>query len=677
MKSTLLKFILTLSLFSTAAPFVFPQERTEDPILDYQKAALEKKLDSSRYWSLLLHYRDPALWGNAKSEIDGKDFFLSPNGNRDPKSELIETIRSFFRTPTEEELTEVKLHPICKYPERFRWLDSELHFDKNLLPSPKCERYKNWIEALNPASIKLIFASFYLNNPASLFGHNLLKIGSENSSRSEILDYAVNFAANNAPEDSALVYTFKGLAGGYPGYFSIFPYYYKINEYNDIESRDLWEYELDLSPEDSRRIASHVWELVSTYFDYFFFDENCSYHLLSLVELGNPELRLRDKFHLYTIPTDTVKLLLEQEGLVRKKYYRPSLSSKLDQKLLLLDPEEKRKVFSYLKGNLDLPEVLDSSDGQKQAYVLDTILDASRYQQSLKPYTPEQERRYRSVLLERSKLQFPPLPEQPPTVSPPEEGHGSGRLKFSRGESTLGGYSEFAIRPAYHDFLNNDRGYVPFSTIEYFPVVVRKYDLQKNPTIEEASLVKILSLSPVTQISTPISFFVDVGADSSMIKREFRNEKTLPYLAGISAGIAPWLLQPAYQKDREDYTKVYRTANFNAEAGGGLTFSNVNSGSSFLWTFSFQLGGKGRANGYYPEGMLIAPQAAVFTGCSFGNWKLGLSAQYFAFSIYGYKDDFKVSPGIRYSPSRNTEIRLEGKLQKYYEEAQLSVSIFF
>ncbi|TGK31546.1 DUF4105 domain-containing protein [Leptospira gomenensis] len=658
-------------------PFLFSQEQTSDPILSYENSALEKNLDSSRYWSLLLHYRDPIFLGKSKSEIDGKDFFLSPNGHKDPKSELIATIRSFFKTPTEEELGETKLHPLCKYPERFRWLDSQLRFDKSLLPSLKCERYNNWIQALNPASIKLIFASFYLNNPASLFGHNLLKIGSENSSRSEILDYAVNFAANNAPEDSALAYTIKGLAGGYPGYFSIFPYYYKINEYNDIESRDLWEYELELGPEDSKRIASHVWELGSTYFDYFFFDENCSYHLLSLVELGKPELRLRDQFNLYTIPTDTVKLLLEQEGLVRKKTYRPSLSSKLDQKLLLLDAQEKRKVFEYLNGNMDLPEVLDASDGQRRAYVLDTILDAGRYQQSLKTYSPEQERRYRNVLLERSKLQFPPFPEQPPTVSPPEEGHGSGRLKFSRGESTLGGYSEFAIRPAYHDFLNNDRGYVPFSTIEYFPVVLRKYDSQKNLALEEASLVKILSLSPITPISTPVSFFVDVGADSSMIKREYQNEKTLSYLAGISAGMSSWLLQPVYQKDREDYTKAYRTTNFNAEAGGGLTFSNVNSGSSLLWTFSFQLGGKGRANGYYPEGMLIAPQAAVFTGCSFGDWKLGLSAQYFAFSIYGYKDDFKVSPGIRYSPSRNIEIRLEGKLQKYYEEAQLSVSVFF
>ncbi|EMY24798.1 PF13387 domain protein [Leptospira interrogans serovar Australis str. 200703203] len=333
---------LFIIVFILSSSFVFSEEK--NPIQLYQEIALSKKLDLNRYWRLLLHYRDPIFFGKSKSEADGNEFFLSPNGKTDPKAELLETISSFFREPLPEEIEETKLHPFCKYPERFRWLDSQLNFDRGLLPKLNCERYKNWIEALNPTSIKLIFASFYLNNPASLFGHNLLKIGSGESSKSEILDYAVNFAANNSPDDSALVYTIKGVMGGYPGVFSIFPYYYKINEYNDMESRDLWEYELNFDEEQSKRITAHIWELGSTHFDYFFFDENCSYQLLSLLEIGNPELKLRDRFNLYTIPSDTVKLILEQEGLVRKKSYRPSLSSKMNQKLFYL---EKKKDIGY------------------------------------------------------------------------------------------------------------------------------------------------------------------------------------------------------------------------------------------------------------------------------------------------------------------------------------------
>uniref|UniRef100_UPI002FC99BCA Lnb N-terminal periplasmic domain-containing protein n=1 Tax=Leptospira ainlahdjerensis TaxID=2810033 RepID=UPI002FC99BCA len=653
---------------------LFGQTTDFETIQSYKDSALNLQLDSARYWRLLLHYRDPLLFGKPKSEVDGEDFFLSPNGKKDPQSELTATIQSFFREPTPEEISESKLHPLCKFPERFRWLDSKLNFDRSLLPKLSCDRYKNWMHSLNPVSTKLIFASFYLNNPASLFGHNLLKIGSENSTRSEILDYAINFAANNSPDDSALAYTFKGLMGGYPGTFSIFPYYYKINEYNDMESRDLWEYELNFNAEESRRIASHVWELGSTYFDYFFFDENCSYHLLSLIEIGKPELRLRDKFNLYTIPSDTVKLVLEQEGLIRKKNYRPSLSSKLEQKLFNLEVGEREKVFGYLNDKIELNQILESGDGQRQAYILDAILDAKRYQRSLKKLTTEQEEKYRNILIERSKINFLPLPEQSPMVSPPEEGHGSGRIRLSRGQSSIGGYSEIAIRAAYHDFLNYDKGYVPFSTIEYFSTVFRKYDYQKNPTLEEGSLVKILSLSPINPISSPMSFFFDVGADSSMIKPDFHSQKSVPFLLSYNQEVPLWL---GYQKEKNDYEKAYRVTNFNLEGTGGYTFSNVNSGSSFLWTFSLQVGAKGRANGYYPEGLLIAPQAAIFAGCSYGNWKLGLSAQYFGFSIYGYKDDYKVAPGVRYRSSQNTEIRLEGKLQKYYEEAQVSISLFF
>ena len=39
------------------------------------------------------------------------------------------------------------------------------------------------------------------------------------------------------------------------------PYYRKVKEYGDFESRDLWEYELDLNPEESRFMVEHIWEM--------------------------------------------------------------------------------------------------------------------------------------------------------------------------------------------------------------------------------------------------------------------------------------------------------------------------------------------------------------------------------------------------------------------------------
>ena len=69
------------------------------------------------------------------------------------------------------------------------------------------------------------------------------------------------------------------------------------------EHRDLWEYRLTLTPAELDRLVRHLWELLPTYYDYYFFDENCSYHLLALLEVARPGLRLTDRFHAWTIPS--------------------------------------------------------------------------------------------------------------------------------------------------------------------------------------------------------------------------------------------------------------------------------------------------------------------------------------------------------------------------------------
>jgi len=73
----------------------------------------------------------------------------------------------------------------------------------------------------------------------------------------------------------------------------IAPYYSKVNEYLFGESRDLWEYALDLEPSQVEWLVEHLWELVvNGSFDYFYLDENCSFHLLSLLEIAQPQWHL-------------------------------------------------------------------------------------------------------------------------------------------------------------------------------------------------------------------------------------------------------------------------------------------------------------------------------------------------------------------------------------------------
>lgn len=70
----------------------------------------------------------------------------------------------------------------------------------------------------------------------------------------------------------------------------------------------------------------HAYELVPSYFDYYFFGENCAYHLLSLLEVSVPEKRLTDAFHGWTIPVDTIRLLADK-GLIGRVAYHPGQNS--------------------------------------------------------------------------------------------------------------------------------------------------------------------------------------------------------------------------------------------------------------------------------------------------------------------------------------------------------------
>src|SRR5688500_15186877 len=140
-----------------------------------------------------------------------------------------------------------------------------------------------------------------------MYGHTLLRVdAADQDERTRLLAYSISFAAATN-ETNGLIFAVKGLFGGYPGVFAMLPYYVKVREYSDLENRDLWEYELDLSPEELERVLRHAWELLPAYFEYYFFDENCSYHLLALLQVARPDLELTAPFRLWALPVDTVR----------------------------------------------------------------------------------------------------------------------------------------------------------------------------------------------------------------------------------------------------------------------------------------------------------------------------------------------------------------------------------
>jgi hypothetical protein len=120
-----------------------------------------------------------------------------------------------------------------------------------------------------------------------------------------------------------------------------------VNEYINSESRDLFEFDLTLTQEQTVRLLHHIWELeTNSHFDYFFFDENCSYQILRAIEAIRLDWTLTDH-HIYVIPGETIKNLMAVPGAVGEIHYRPSLYHQLSARYGILSDSE-RKSFSRL-----------------------------------------------------------------------------------------------------------------------------------------------------------------------------------------------------------------------------------------------------------------------------------------------------------------------------------------
>jgi hypothetical protein len=350
-------------------------------------------------WRRLVHYR--ATWlGTFKSEVDGPEFFLSPNGKHDPERELAATLRAFFAPvqPGREDS-----HAVCRFPARFEWLDARLRL-QSAVSRPQCSRLGRFYSALAAARVSIVYAANSLEYPASAFGHTFLRLTPrDNPAAGTGVDYQASTDTSNP-----VLYGVKGLTGLFDGRFGFHPISEKLHEYASEQDRELWEYELALAPTEVRRLALHLWELATTRSDYFYLTENCSYQVLAALEAAAPRLELVSQLKFVVLPADTVRALFQARGLVRRVQYHPSEHVRSGgAPRPLLPPSEKRperghgtmrfrlamgastlrpEGFTSLGYRLALHDLLDPVDGHPdlaQVQFLDTRLRYSPRRQRL------------------------------------------------------------------------------------------------------------------------------------------------------------------------------------------------------------------------------------------------------------------------------------------------------
>lgn len=486
--------------------------------------ARELKLAERKEWLRLVHYK-PGLFG-AQSQADGANFFVSPAGKKNATAELEATLRGFFSLE-KRKLDGQKQPPQsvrCQFPARFEWLDRELQLSASV-PQQACPEWDEFRARMAVKSVTLVFSSFYVGNPSSTFGHSLVRLnksdGADGSEHHQLLDYGVNYAAE-ATTENPMLYAFFGLAGLFKGTFTSLPYYYKVREYADFQSRDVWEYDLDLTPQEVERFIAHIWELGSTYFDYFYLTENCSYHMLTLIETAAPRVSLVDKVPFWVIPTDTVKAAFEEEGLVRKTSFRPSIHTQFLARLDRLQGDEEDSLRTIIAregddGSADDQNLLAETplDETAKARVLDAYIDYVdlNHARELVEKEPTMVKRKQSLLIARSRLPVSePLSFDPPPASSPHLAHDSARASLSHvANDRKGDAISLGMRFAFHDLLDPSEGLPDNADIEFFNPTFRYWQRTSRLQLEDFAFFGVGTFQPLDAYTKKFSWRARTG----------------------------------------------------------------------------------------------------------------------------------------------------------------------
>ncbi|CBL44159.1 Hypothetical protein HDN1F_05760 [gamma proteobacterium HdN1] len=318
-----------------------PSSRVDRP----PEAFVDQWAESDAWLGLLYFQREGKSY---RSDTQDPKFFLSPQGQRSPQTELLASLEEMAKPqPQGNE------HPQCRFPARFAWLRSLPSSPLAAAEVQECPGFSAFQHRIAARSVSMIFPEPNMDDVSTLFGHSFLHFKRVPAGESELTedysadDYTLNFAARLAPGMKQSDLLKNWLTGPLDGIFTMTPYGKKLQDYLQTESRDIWEYQLNLNQEETDQLVRHAWELRGTDFEYSFFLENCAYRMLNFLDVARPGLNLHRKYALYAAPLDTIETVIAA-GMVTRADYRPSeLTQRLAQGQPIKKPLEPGKVGHY------------------------------------------------------------------------------------------------------------------------------------------------------------------------------------------------------------------------------------------------------------------------------------------------------------------------------------------
>lgn len=563
-------------------------------------------LSHDSVWIKLLHYRQKNF-GGYEGLVENSDFYVSDDGRNNPQSELKAEVENFQKDDGRK----------CEFPARFEFLKQHNLVTGNL---DNCSEYQNFINDVKPDGITVLFTNAYMNNPASLFGHTLIRIDTKRKG-TQMLAHGSNFGANSGTE-FGFVFALKGLFGGYQGVYSISPYWEIINTYNNIENRDIWEYKLNLTDEEKHTFVNHLYEMKNAKIRYYFLSKNCSYMVLELIEAVRPQIDLTSQYqNMWVIPLDTLKTIKKEPDLTGNINYRPARLTKIKHSISKMTAKQ---YAAFLNGIKNYDYEMNELSEQEQAEVLETAYQYFQYSYIEKDMELAEYRKNSfAVLRKRSKMPKTAINENFAGENP-ELSHDSMRVSAGFGSHNDKSYEQIEIRPAYTSLTDSSFGLVKGAEVSVFKSVWRYYNQKHRTVLHSFQPLNILSLVPADRVFSPISYSTNVE-----LKREFNavNQKE-GYVADLELGIGK-TLEPVQN------FRVYGLVEARGQYGG-------------LMAHNYWLGVAPKAGAYADFGDF---RAHLWTRKTFASRKFGKRLEYGAEAAYGITRNISLS--LKYFSSHN------------------------
>ncbi len=499
MKSTALFCTFMIPSILYAQQVVDPNLSKTVELQRYIELAQSKKLSEHISWQRLL-YTDH----KGQSEVAFSGYFLAENGRQNAQAELEADVAALFQTAEHNQAFR------CRFPARSQWLMQELSIRSEQLPVVSCPEFDEWFGKIKPYKATLIYATDFMGNPSSMFGHTLLRLDPKDQKELNLVSYAINYAATVAGEDN-WSYAWKGLTGQYPGEYSLMPYYRKVKEYGDFESRDLWEYELALTEQETSYLVKHLWEMQNVSFPYYFASDNCAYRLLGLMDLVRPTLNLTEKFKVASIPVETIKAI-NDEQLIQAAVYRPALETQLLSQAQQHGYRLAREAHKLAEIEPDnMSTAVAQFNEAEQAKILEMAYD-HLYLLLIgrKVSAEETQPKLRQILALRSQSSQPKQRTEPKQPSlDPVNGHHARNFSATVGEVQGEKYIELGHRQAYHDLIDPQGGFRIGTQLMFWDGSIQYRDDQLK--LNHFDFLSVNSYNPITPFKTPLSWGFNFG----------------------------------------------------------------------------------------------------------------------------------------------------------------------